>query len=774
MRVIAGLAAAFLTALPVAAANLPSPAFKQVTIGGALVTGVGTAANTVAAGNDSRITGALQASNALSELTAAAAAARASIGAAPLASPALTGTPTAPTATTGTNTTQVGTTAFTTAAVAAEAALRVSGDALALAKASNLSDLASTAAAKTNLGLAAVASSGSASDLTTGTLPAARLPISRTVVADANYTMLATDTYVALTSITSPRTLRLPAANTVPAGKTIRIADESGAVTGSNTLTIAPLLGGTDTLDGGTSLVMTSAYVDVTLISDGASKWSYDIRGVARGGTGATTASGARTSLGLVAVAASGSAADLSTGTLPAARLPALTGDVTTSAGNVFTTIGSNTVSNAKLANMAAGTVKANLTGGTNNPNDVTPSAVLDTFASAQGSLLYRGASGWAALAPCAAGQVLSSGGTGANPSCVSLSNRTAIADANYTIVAADKYVAYTSITAPRAATLPAASAVPAGYTIRIADESGGVSGTNTLSVARAGSDTINGATSLVMSSAYVDAAFTSDGSSKWTYDVRGIARGGTGATTASGARTNLGLVAIAASGSAADLTTGTLPAARLPTPSSSTLGGVQSKAAVASQFLTSISTSGVPASAQPAATDITGLATVATSGSAFDVLHGLMIVGQSAVASSTTGSTTETALGSIKVPGNLMGPNGCGRVVTTWTYTASTNTKTWRTRIGAANDLTGTVIFTNNTAVGTNVTARFENQFCNRNATNSQLANGISGFGASAVANVATTVDTTQDSYIVITGQNGNSGETITLESYQVLVTRP
>lgn len=62
----------------------------------------------------------------------------------------------------------------------------------------------------------------------------------------------------------------------------------------------------------------------------------------------------------------------------------------------------------------------------------------------------------------------------------------------------------------------------------------------------------------------------------------------------------------------ASNLSTGTVPAARLPNPSASTLGGVQSKAAVSNQFLTSISTSGVPASAQPAFTDISGTATAA------------------------------------------------------------------------------------------------------------------------------------------------------------------
>jgi hypothetical protein len=51
---------------------------------------------------------------------------------------------------------------------------------------------------------------------------------------------------------------------------------------------------------------------------------------------------------------------------------------------------------------------------------------------------------------------------------------------------------------------------------------------------------------------------------------------------------------------------------ADLPNPSASALGGVQSKASVASQWLNSISTSGVPSSSQPAFSDISGQATAA------------------------------------------------------------------------------------------------------------------------------------------------------------------
>jgi hypothetical protein len=57
----------------------------------------------------------------------------------------------------------------------------------------------------------------------------------------------------------------------------------------------------------------------------------------------------------------------------------------------------------------------------------------------------------------------------------------------------------------------------------------------------------------------------------------------------------------------ASNITSGTLPAARLPTPTASTLGGVQSYVAVAHQWINAISTSGVPGGTQPAFADISG-----------------------------------------------------------------------------------------------------------------------------------------------------------------------
>lgn len=86
----------------------------------------------------------------------------------------------------------------------------------------------------------------------------------------------------------------------------------------------------------------------------------------------------------------------------------------------------------------------------------------------------------------------------------------------NYTITATDPdYIGITSTAAARTVTLPAASAVSAGRTFVVKDESGAAA-TNNITVQRAGSDTIDGATTKVINTNYGSARLYSDGASKW------------------------------------------------------------------------------------------------------------------------------------------------------------------------------------------------------------------------------------------------------------------
>lgn len=76
------------------------------------------------------------------------------------------------------------------------------------------------------------------------------------------------------------------------------------------------------------------------------------------------------------------------TGTLLAAQFPALTGDITTTAGALATTIGANKVTNAKLATMAAYTIKGNATGSSATPTDIDISALTTKASPASGDYL--------------------------------------------------------------------------------------------------------------------------------------------------------------------------------------------------------------------------------------------------------------------------------------------------------------------------------------------------------------------------------------------------
>ncbi len=114
---------------------------------------------------------------------------------------------------------------------------------------------------------------------------------------------------------------------------------------------------------------------------------------------------------------------------------------------------------------------------------------------------------------------------------------RTSVADAAYSALATDRMIAYTALTAARAVALPAANAFPTGTRLIVVDETGICSSSLTITLNRAGADTINGATSLVLNAAYAFAAIESNGSNAWTVLDQGfvstlqtIAQGANGA----------------------------------------------------------------------------------------------------------------------------------------------------------------------------------------------------------------------------------------------------
>jgi hypothetical protein len=135
-------------------------------------------------------------------------------------------------------------------------------------------------------GIVAIANGGT----NASTAPAARVNLNidqRTSVNNTNYTVLSTDRYVAqVGTMSAPRTFTLPAASSVNAGQLLVIGDESGTVSFTNNLTVTA--SGGDLINGAASKVISTPFAEIRLMSDGASKWTLNIQGVARGGTGLT------------------------------------------------------------------------------------------------------------------------------------------------------------------------------------------------------------------------------------------------------------------------------------------------------------------------------------------------------------------------------------------------------------------------------------------------------------------------------------------------------
>lgn len=144
--------------------------------------------------------------------------------------------------------------------------------------------------------------------------------------------------------------------------------------------------------------------------------------------------------------------------------------------------------------------------------------------------------------------------------------------NAAYTLTAVDRVVASpASLNAPRTWTLPLAALLNAGQQIKLIDLAG-AAGSNTITIARAGSDTVNGvSTSLTITTAYSGWLLTSDGSSKWSAEHLAPGFTGTGnevlATGATMVQPTLGVATVTSvNGLTLSASTGTLTIANAKT----------------------------------------------------------------------------------------------------------------------------------------------------------------------------------------------------------------
>lgn len=134
--------------------------------------------------------------------------------------------------------------------------------------------------------------------------------------------------------------------------------------------------------------------------------------------------------------------------------------------------------------------------------------------------------------------------------------------------------------------------------------------------------------------------------------------------------------------------------------------------------------------------------------------------------------ATAETNLAAIKIPANSLGANGTIRVTANFSYVNSADTKTVILRWNATSGATSGGQITS-TAQTTTVAEEMHWVIRAANATNAQATyvggGGTSPFGTTTTAAVATTVDTTADSFLNINVTQTAAGDNMKLIGYTV-----
>lgn len=184
-------------------------------------------------------------------------------------------------------------------------------------KTANLSDLSNLSTARTNLGFSAVQNidittyAGTTSTTILGTIASGSIPVSlitglgnsatrnvgttagtvvdgadsrlvnaitlnRTPFSDTNVAPASTVRTLAQTgTMTAPRVVTMPLANTYQGGSTLTVVDENGSVSIANTLTCTA--SGSDLINGLATSVISTAFGVRVFESDGTSKWTYAV-----------------------------------------------------------------------------------------------------------------------------------------------------------------------------------------------------------------------------------------------------------------------------------------------------------------------------------------------------------------------------------------------------------------------------------------------------------------------------------------------------------------
>jgi hypothetical protein len=155
------------------------------------------------------------------------------------------------------------------------------------------------------------------------------------------------------------------------------------------------------------------------------------------------------------------------------------------------------------------------------------------------------------------------------------------------------------------------------------------------------------------------------------------------------------------------------------------------------------------------------------------DALKARRILYKNNVSSSVTGTSTETILHSVLVPGGTLQANDVLRIVSLCTKSGTAGTWTHRVRAHTSLAASGNVIVLSATTVATQTYSKQLRELVLKNSISSQevLTTGNEGFSSTPLTSLS--IDFSIDQYLMVTAALGSTADTVTSNSFYLEIIR-
>ncbi len=150
------------------------------------------------------------------------------------------------------------------------------------------------------------------------------------------------------------------------------------------------------------------------------------------------------------------------------------------------------------------------------------------------------------------------------------------------------------------------------------------------------------------------------------------------------------------------------------------------------------------------------------------------IIIASGTASTALTGTTAETNLVAVTIPGGVLNANGHLVISVTWKMVGVANTKTPIVRLDTVSGSTAGTVYLDSIVAATTLSQKTQTDIIAQNSTSAQAGVNAAGLGVSTLAVVTSSINTASPFYVNINGKLTSAADTIQVIGYRVELINP